>query len=187
MIKYGIKVLAAILACAFLSGCNLFGPSEKEVKQAMEAVFRAFEESTRQDNPEVRNAYSNAADLIFENEQASLLHEMSVLVDEGELSVTGNCAISDHEDPFSNYLISGELSYEMTFRKDRSRDIGSGTMSGELTLAGGEIQSLEFSFDLGDGGELENFLVIANGKNIDFAREEKAFNFLRGLGSRLPG
>ncbi|MEJ2167996.1 MAG: hypothetical protein P8X90_20925 [Desulfobacterales bacterium] len=187
MIKYGVKMLAVVIIFSFLSGCNLFGPSEKDVKHALEAIFRVFEDSTRQDEPEVRNVYSNAADVIFRNDEESLIHEMSVLLDEGKMLVTGNCVITDHEDAFSKYLISGELDYRVTFRQGNSRDVDSGTMSGELTLAGGKVQTLEFSFNLGSRGEMVDFLVTANGKNIDFAREEKAFNFLRGLGSRLPG
>ena len=64
------KGLAAVLVFSFLTGCNLFGPSEKEVKEAMDAVFRAFEESTSQDEPEARNVYSNAADFIFQNQES---------------------------------------------------------------------------------------------------------------------
>lgn len=187
MIKHGIKILAMVLIFSFLTGCNLFGPSEKEVKHALEAIFRAFEDSTQQNEPEVRNVYSNAADFIFKNDEESLIHEMSVLFDEGKLLVTGNCVITDHEDAISNYYISGVLDYKVTFRQGNSRDVDSGTISGELTLAGGKVQTLEFSFDLGNRGEMEGFLVTANGKNIDFAREEKAFNLLRELGSRLPG
>lgn len=187
MIKYGVKMLAVVLIFSFLSGCDLFGPSEKDVKHALEAIFRAFEDSTQQDQPEVRNVYSNAADFIFRNEEESLIHEMSVLIDEGKIMVTGNCVITDHEDPVSKYNISGQLDYHVTFRQGNSQEVGSGTMNGELTLAGGKVQTLEFSFNLGNRGEMEDFLVTANGKNIDFAREEKAFNFLRELGSRLPG
>jgi hypothetical protein len=42
MKKTGIKLLAAFICICFLSGCNLFGPSKKDFKQALEAVFRAF-------------------------------------------------------------------------------------------------------------------------------------------------
>ena len=117
MIKYGVKMLAAVLVVSFLTGCNLFGPSEKEVKEALEAVFRAFEDSTRQNEPEVRNVYSNAADFIFQNDEESLIHEMSVLFDEGKLSVTGNCMMTDHEDSVSQYFISGELARKIIENK----------------------------------------------------------------------
>jgi len=176
-----------VLVFSFLTGCNLFGPSEKEVKNALEAIFRAFEDSTQQNEPEVRNVYSNAADFIFKNDEESLIHEMSVLFDEGKLLITGNCVITDHEDAVSNYHISGELDYKVTFRQGNSQDVDSGTISGELTLEGGKVQTLEFSFNLGNMDEMEAFLVTADGKNIDFAKEEKAFNLLRELGSRLPG
>jgi len=187
MIKYGVKMLTAVLVFSFLTGCNLFGPSEKDVKAALEAIFRSFEESTRQNEPEVRNVYSNAADFIFQNDEESILHEMSVLFDEGKLSVTGNCVLTDHEDSASKYYISGEMAYKVIFRKGNSRDVDSGTMSGELTLSGGKIQTIEFSFSVGNRGELADFMITADGKNIDFTREEKAFNLFRELSGRLPG
>jgi hypothetical protein len=187
MMKSWVKMLAGVLIISLLTGCNIFGPSEKEVKKALEAVFRAFEESTQQNEPEVHNVYSNAADFIFKNDEESLIHEMSVVFDEGKLSVTGNCVLTDHEDSVSQYFISGELAYEVAFRNANSRDVDAGTMSGEITFSGGKVHTIEFSFDFGNRGELADFLVTANGKNVDFAREDKAFNLFRELSSRLPG
>ena len=181
-----VKSLAAFLVFSFLTGCNLFGPSEQEVKEAMMAVFRAFEVSTNQDDPEVRNVYSNAADLIFQNEDESLTHEMSVLFDVGKLSVSGSCVLADYEDSVTQYLISGALDYKVTFEKGRSGDVGSGLMSGELTLTGGKVRTIEFSFDIASQGELENFQISANGKNVEFNQAEKAFSLFRELTSRLP-
>jgi hypothetical protein len=187
MVKYGLKMLAAVFVFSLLTGCNLFGPSEKEVKEALEAVFRAFDDSTGQNEPEVRNVYSNAADFIFQNDDESIIHEMSVLFDEGKLSVTGNCVITDHADSVSQYSISGELDYKVTLKKGRSMDVGTGSMSGELTLSGGKVHSIEFSLNLGNTGEYTDFLITANGKNIDFAKEDEAFNLFRELSGRLPG
>ena len=187
MNKFRIKRLAAILIFSFLTGCNLFGPSEKEVKEAMDAVFRAFEESTSQDEPEARNVYSNAADFIFQNQDESLVHEMSVLFDEGKLSITGSCVLNDYEDSLSQYYISGALDYKVIIRKGGSTSVGTGSMSGEITLSGGRVQTMEFSFDIGSQGELENFLISANGKNVEFGQDAKAFSLFRELTGRLPG
>jgi hypothetical protein len=49
------------------------------------------------------------------------------------------------------------------------------------------VQTIEFSFDIGSQGELENFLISANGKNIEFGQKEKAFSLFRELTGRLPG
>ena len=187
MNKFRIKRLAAILIFSFLTGCNLFGPSEREVKEAMTSVFRAFEDSTSQYEPEVSNVYSNAADFTFRNEDESLIHEMSVLFDESSLSITGSCVLTDYEDSNAQYYISGALDYKVTIKKGRSRDVGSGSMSGELTFAGGKVQTIEFSFDIGSQGEMENFLISANGKNVEFNQDEKAYSLFRELTGRLPG
>jgi len=66
-------------------------------------------------------------------------------------------------------------------------DVGTGSMSGELTLSGGKVQTIEFSFDIGSRGEMANYLISANGKNVDFAKEEKAYSLFRELTGRLPG
>ena len=105
MKKTGIKLLAAVLFLSFLSGCNLFGPSKEDVKQALEAAFRAFEFSTTQNEPEYQNMYTNAADVVFKNDDESLIHELSLLIDEGKVSVTGNCVITDYIDSISQYSL----------------------------------------------------------------------------------
>ena len=187
MKKTGIKLLAAFLFLSFLTGCNLFGPSKKDVKQALEAVFRAFEISTSQNEPEVQNMYSNAADVIFKNDDESLIHELSLLFDEGKLSVTGNCVITDYQDSISQYNLSGELAYEVTYRQSNASGGGSGSMTGELTLSGGKVQYIDFSFVMAENGALEEFLINANGKDIDLANEENAYSLFRALSDRLPG
>ena len=183
----GIKLLTAVLFLYFLTGCNLFGPSKKDVKQALEAVFRAFEISTTQNEPEYQNMYSNAADAIFKNDDESLIHELSLLIDEGKVSVSGNCVISDYEDTISQYILSGELAYEVTYRQSNASGGGSGSMTGELSLSGGKVQFIDFSFIMAENGELEEFLINADGKDIDLTNEENAYSLFRALSDRLPG
>ena len=42
MKKTAIKLLATVLFLSFLTGCNLLGPSKKEVKQAMEELDKVY-------------------------------------------------------------------------------------------------------------------------------------------------
>lgn len=187
MKKTGIKLLAAFICICFLIGCNLFGPSKKDVKQALEAVFRAFEISTTQNEPEYQNVYSNAADAIFKNDDESLVHELSLLIDEGKVSVSGNCVITDYEDSISQYSLSGELAYEVTYRQRDGSGGGFGSMTGELALSGGKVQFIDFSFIIAENGKLEEFLIKADGKDINFANEKNAYGLFKGLSDRLPG
>jgi len=180
-------LLAAVLFLYFLTGCNLFGPSKKDVKQALEAVFRTFETSTTQNEPEYQNMYANAADVIFKNDDESLIHEMSLLIDEGKVSVAGNCVMTDYADSISQYSLSGELAYEVTYRQGDASGGGFGSMTGELSFSGGKVQFIDFSFITAENGELEEFLINANGKDIDLADEESAYGLFRALSDRLPG
>jgi hypothetical protein len=187
MKKTGIKLLVAFICICFLSGCNLFGPSKKDVKQALEAVFRAFEISTTENEPEYQNMYSNAADAIFKNDDESLIHELSLLIDEGKVSVSGNCVISDYEDSISKYILSGELAYEVIYSERNSAQGGAGSMTGELALSGGKVQYIDFSFIMAENGRMEKFLINADGKDIDFADEKNPYSLFRALSDRLPG
>lgn len=187
MKKTALNLLTAIVCIGLLTGCNLFGPSKKDVEQALEAVFRAFEMSTTENEPEYKNMYVNAADAVFRNDDESLIHEMSLLMDEGKVSVTGYCVMADYEDSDSKYILSGELVYEVIYSKRNTRHGGSGTMSGELSLAGGKVQFLDFSFTMGDSGELEEFEIYADGKSVDFSEDQDPYSLFMALSDRLPG
>jgi hypothetical protein len=187
MKKTGIKLLAAFVCIGFLTGCNLLGPSKKDVQQALEAAFRAFEVSTTQNEPEYKNMYTNAADAVFRNDDESLVHELSLLIDEGKISVTGNCVMTDYEDAISPYILSGELAYEVTYNQKNARRGGAGSMTGELTMSGGKIQFIDFSFVMAENGQLEEFEIYADGKNIDFADDQNPYSLFKALSGRLPG
>jgi len=187
MKKTAIKLMAAFVCFGFLTGCNLFGPSKKDVEQAMEAVFRAFEVSTTENEPEYKNMYTNAADAIFKNDDESLVHEMSMLIDEGKVSVSGNCVMTDYEDSISKYILSGELAYEVIYSQRNARRGGSGSMVGELSMAGGKVQFLDFSFTMAENGQLEEFEIYVDGKSVDFSEDQDPYSLFLALSDRLPG
>jgi len=187
MKKTGFKLLTVLICISVLTGCNLFGPSEKDVKKALEAVFRSFELSTAQNEPEFTNLYSNAADAIFRNDDESLIHELSLMIDEGKVSVNGNCVMTDYEDSISKYTLSGELFYEMTYRQSNPANSGSGSMTGELALTGGKVQFIDFSLSTAENGELAEFEINADGKDITFTEEKSPYEMFQALTDKLPG
>jgi len=187
MKKTGIKLLAAFVCIGFLTGCNLLGPSKKDVQQALEAVFRAFEVSTTQNEPEYTNMYTNAADATFRNDDESLVHELSLLIDEGKVSVTGNCVMTDYQDVISPYILSGELEYEVTYDQRNAGRTGVGSMTGELTMSGGKIQFIDFSIIMAENGQLEEFEINADGENIDFSDDQNPYSLFKALSDKLPG
>jgi hypothetical protein len=187
MKKTEIKLLAAFICMFFLTGCNLFGPSKKDVNQALEAVFRTFENSTTENEPEFRNAYTNAADAIFKNDDESLIHEMSMMVDEGKFFVSGSCTFTDYEDSISQYILSGELAYEFVYPQSNARQGGFGSMVGEFTLASGKVQYIDFSFNQAENGKLSEFLINADGKAVDLSDDSNPYDLFTALSDRLPG
>ena len=187
MKKTEIKLFAAFVCMFFLTGCNLFGPSKKDVNQALEAVFRTFENSTTQNEPEFRNGYTNAADAVFKNDDESLVHIMSLMVDEGKFLVSGSCTFTDYKDSISQYILSGELAYEFVYPQNNAGRGGFGSMVGEFTLASGKLQYIDFSFNQAENGKLSEFLINADGKAIDFADETNPYDLFTALSDRLPG
>jgi len=187
MKKTGIKLLTVLICICVLAGCNLFGPSKKDVKQALEAVFRTFDKSTVQNEPEFKNVYSNAADAVFRNDDESLIHELSLMVDEGKVLVNGNCVITDYEDSISKYTLSGELIYEMTYSQSNQANGEFGSMTGELELTGGKVQFIDFSFSTAENGDFEEFMISADGKDVDLSEDKNPYDLFRALTENLPG
>ncbi len=179
-----IWVVVVSLFC--LAGCNFGGPSEEEVTQALDAAMRAFADSVDENTPEVEEAYSNAIDLVFRNDDESLVHQMNVLVDGEDVTVYGDCQISQYEDYDTAYLISGKLVYELLFPRGRP-DAGFGVMQGELTLTGGKVETIEFAIATDEDGGLEEFQISANGIEIDISRQESMYNLFRQISGHLPG
>ena len=186
MIGFLKNMLVVVFSLCCLAGCNFGGPSEKEVVQALDAAMRAFADSVDENAPEVEESYSNAIDLVFRNDDESLVHQMNVLLNDEDVTVYGDCELSEYEDYDSAYLISGKLVYELLFPRGRT-DAGFGIMEGELTLIGGKVKTIEFSISTDEDGELEKFQISANGKDIDLSQQESMYNLFRQISNHLPG
>ena len=187
MKKLFTNIMAVALSLFFLTGCNLGGPSKKEVTAALDAAMRAFTESVEEKTPEVENAYSNALDLIFRNDDQSLVHHMNVLVSDEDVTLYGDCDLEEYQDYDSDYLISGKLVYELLFPRSGFPNAGFGIMEGELTMSGGKVETIEFSLSVDEDGQLEEFLVSANGKDIDLSEQDSLYNLLNQISRQLPG
>ena len=60
-------------------------------------------------------------------------------------------------------------------------------MEGEFTLIGGKVETIEFSLSVDEDGELEEFLISANGKEMDLSRQGSLYNLFRQISGALPG
>jgi len=187
MKKYLIFLALLSIFAAVFCGCRYNGPSDKEVFDAMEAVMRGFQASMSQDSLEINNEYANAAEGVFRNEDDSVVTNMTVLMNEGVFHVYGNCLFSDYQDDASNYLLNGELIYNVKYRGAFHANAGFGEMSCAVELAGGQIETLEFSFIIGERGHLEEFLVTANDMDITVKQENSLYDIFKKWSQTMPG
>lgn len=187
MKKYLMFFALVNLIAAVFCGCRYNGPSDKEVFDAMEAVMRGFQSSMTQDTLQINNEYANAADGVFRSEDDSVVTSMTVLMNEGVFHVYGNCLFSDYQDDASNYLLNGELIYNVKYRGAFQADAGFGEMSCSVELSGGQIETLEFSFIIDERGKLEKFLVSANDMDITFRKENSLYDIFKQWSQTMPG
>ena len=152
-------MLAVVVSIFFLAGCNFGGPSEKEVVQALDAAMRAFADSVDQKTPAVEESYSNAIDLVFRNDDESLIHQMNVLLNDADVTVYGDCEISEYEDYFaSGFAGSGLASgFASSFTSASASGFGAGFTSGLTTGCAGLTfaslgRTISVFFGAGAGG-----------------------------------
>ena len=186
MKTYASLISLFILPFLLLIGCNL-GPSKKQVYQAMEATLRSIESSFEEsDDIEVNNIYANAADFVFKNKDGSVTTAMSILMREDGVQVYGSSTIADYEDLQSNYIINGELSYNLWAPPNFNANEAYGEMSGTMMLSGGKIESLAFSVS-GDFNGDEDYIVTANDQSIDLNDYDSFFKMIEEITGKVRG
>lgn len=160
-------------------GCAFLGPSDDDVIDAMEASIRSFQASMIKENLELHETYANAVDLAFINGDRSLLHNMSVMLKDRRIFISGECIFAEYADTASEYHINGNIAYHLNFPKNFNPIGGSGKVNGNITLTGGRIETLEYFISINDNGVFEEFAVMANGKKIDMTRYRNELNFIK--------
>jgi hypothetical protein len=182
-----IFVLVAMMLFVLLTGCELMGPSQEDVKGAYEAVLRGIQSSTKNnDKPEVHSMYANAADVTFKVPDNTTLHNISVFMDtdNGSAHIKGDCNFTDYVDTASGYKINGSVNYEVNAFKNKGPQDMYGEMNVDVKLTGGKINSLAVMVNKNKDGMLKKSLK-ANGKEIDLDKWEKAFEAIRTLNPML--
>ena len=186
MKKFVSAISLFILPFFLLTGCNL-GPSNKQVRKAMEATVRSFASSL--DDPqdlEVSEQYANAAKAVFRNKDGSVVTSMGVFMREDGLQVYGTSTFTDYEDAKSDYTVNGELTYNIMYPLNLNPREAYGEMSCSAMLSGGKIESLEFSVN-GDGSGAEEYMVTANDHFIDFKDTRSIFEIFEEISRKMPG
>ncbi len=159
--------------------CILLGPSEDDVIAAMEASMRSFQASMIKENLELHETYANAVDVAFINGDRSLLHNMSVMLKDRKVFISGECVFAKYVDTVSKYYINGNIAYHLKFPKSFNPMAGSGRVNCKITLKGGRVETLEYFFSINNNGVFEEFKVMANGKDIDMKKYQNELNFIK--------
>jgi hypothetical protein len=160
-------------------GCAFLGPSEADVLTALEASMRSFQASMMKENLELHEEYANAVDLAFINSDRSLLHNMSVMLKDRKVFISGECIFAEYEDTQTKYYINGNISYHLKFPRNFNPKAGSGKVTCKIILKGGRVEKLEYFFTINTNGVFDEFAVTANGKNIDMKKYQKELNFIK--------
>jgi hypothetical protein len=175
-----------ILPFVLLAGCNM-GPTKGETEQVFEATLTSFKSSIdylhEQVNIQVNGFYANGADFVLENKEGSVVTAVILFERENEVQIYGNSTIANYEDPESDYIINGELTYSFWY-PNHSLDNAYGEISGSVDLSGGKIESLEFSVstDLNGNGEYE---ITANNYPVDVHNSDSFSKMLEDVGGKV--
>jgi predicted small secreted protein len=186
MKKYASIISLLILSFFLLMSCNM-GPTKKQVGQAMEAALRSLESSFGDhDDIEVNNIYANAADFVFRNEDGSVITSMNILMREDGVQVYGTSTIAGYADVKSNYIMNGELTYNLWAPPNFNANEAYGEVSGSMMLSGGKIESLAFSVS-GDFNGDEDYIVTANDQSIDLNNYDSFFKMIEEITGKVRG
>lgn len=186
--KYVSIISLLILPFVLLTGCKM-GPTKGQTEQVLEATLTSFLGSIdylhEQVNVQVNGFYANGADFVLENKEGSVVTAMIIFERENEVQIYGNSTIANYEDPQSDYIISGELTYSFWY-PNHSLDGAYGEISGSVDLSGGKIESLEFSVsgDLNGNGEYE---ITANNYPVDLNNSDSFTEMLEDVGGKVGG
>lgn len=174
-----VWVAPAFIFILSLYGCAFLEPSDDDVLAAMEASIRSFQASMIKENLELHETYANAVDLAFINSDRSLLHNMSVMLKDRRIFISGECIFAEYADTVSEYHINGNIAYHLNFPRNFNPLGGFGKVNGKITLKGGRIETLEYLIRINNNGVFEEFAVMANGKKIDMTRYQSELNFIK--------
>ena len=176
-----------VLVVFAVGGCRLTGPSDRDVFEAMKVVMSGFEASMDQDTLEINDTYANAAEGVFRNEDDSVVTKVSFIMSEDSVQVYGNSIFSEYRDDSSDYLLSGEFTYNLKTIKAYRGNNWYGDMGCTAELSGGKIETLEFSFSVDEEGMFEEYFITANDVEIDLTQEDDLLNILERFGRGMPG
>ncbi len=187
MRKYEVLFGSLFFLVLSVVACGLFQLSDEDVIVAMEASMRGFTVSMNKENLEIHETYANAVDLAFINRDRSLLHNMSVMLKDKKVFISGKCIFAEYEDNASKYQINGNLIYNLNFPENFDPKGGSGKVNCNITLRGGRIEVLDYNFHINKNGEFEEFKVTANGKDFNIKKYHNTLNFLPNMKSLTLG
>ena len=185
MKKITLIIIPIVLGLYTIS-CSLFGPSEQDVMDALNPVWKGFASvPIFQDHMAEEFQYNDTVEMFNENDDQTITQKSSFSIDRTEnyLSGEGICNFDNFSDDMSGYTISGSIEYSMSGSMDETSDALNLEFTFDLTYDGGDIKSIAFTMsdEIEQSNELPEFIV--NGKSFQFKEDLKndAFRLLKNM------
>ncbi len=150
-----------------------------DVKRSIYTVMRGFEASTQGKKPDISNEYENSADLRFTAKDGTLVKDMHIIQNSNNnINASGICRLSEYEDPYSGYIVDGELSYDC---EQSSSSYVNCEFSCNTKLTGSKVKTLEFELEINSDNYISVASVYANGKKVKFNQWGFITNIIRAF------
>jgi hypothetical protein len=184
--KRGITIIfAGFLIFATVSCSGFFGPSDEDVKNAIDAAVKGMMTvpfSKKLDADQFR--YSDTADLYDANADETVTQDVTVSLDTEAryLTFEGICSFYDFVDTASGNTINGQINYQFEGSVQKGANDFQMVFEFDLAFEGGKVESIAFTID-------ENFNdpdyrpeILVNGSAYQF-KEDVMRNTFRTMRS----
>ncbi|WP_319523318.1 hypothetical protein [uncultured Desulfosarcina sp.] len=173
--KRGITViLAGFLIFATVNCSGLFGPSDEDVKNAIDAAVKGmmtvpFSEKLHTD----QFIYSNTADLYDANADETITQDVTVSLDTEAryLTFEGVCSFYDFVDAASGNTINGQINYQFEGSVKKGANDFQMVFEFDLAFEGGKVESIAFIFDENFNDPAYRPEILVNGSAYTFKEE----------------
>lgn len=86
-----------------------------------------------------------------------------------------------------NYQLDGEFSYNIKSLNAYRANSWFGEMDCSVELTGGKVETLEFSFLIGENGGIEEYFICANDMDLDLDKPNSTIDILERFKCKMPG
>lgn len=179
-------VLAGFVISATVNCSGLFGPSDEDVKNAIDAAVKGMMTvpfSEKLDADQFR--YSNIADLYDANADETITQDVTVSLDTKAryLTFEGICSFYDFVDAASGNTINGQINYQFEGSIKKGANDFQMVFEFDLAFAGGKVESIAFTIDENFDQSENQPEILVNGNAYQFKEDvmRSTFRTMRSM------